>query len=588
MSASPRGVPEAAPRPANSSTPPRRLARADLLAQPPEPRLVEALGPALCLRLGMLPLRRAGRETLVATADPERLAARRRMIETALGPVRPILAAPRDIEEALRHHFGATLARAAEAHVPEPVSCRALAGAVRPLEALAWLQLFGAVTLVAPKTVLAALTALAVTAMLLATALKLAAALAALAPPRPRPGEERGPLVLMPERPMVSVIVPLFREASIAGALIERLCRVRYPRNRLEICFAVEEDDDITRAALERADLPAWMRAVIVPGGSVRTKPRALNFVLDFCRGEIIGVWDAEDAPAPDQIEKVVSHLHRAPAEVAGVQGVLDFYNSGQNWLTRCFTIEYATWFRLVLPGLARLGLVVPLGGTTLFFRRPALEEMGRWDAHNVTEDADLGVRLARFGYRVELLDTVTTEEAASSPSAWIRQRSRWLKGYAVTWGVHMRAPRRLLRELGWWRFMGFQVLFLGTVIQFALQPFLWSFWLILFGLPHPLDPMLSAPLGHALWAGFLTCEAINLSASAAALWRAGRQRRALVPWAPLLHVYYLMASVAVAKGLWEVIHRPFFWDKTEHGRVSPRRRRGRDVTRLRPRSRRA
>ena len=138
--------------------------------------------------------------------------------------------------------------------------------------------------------------------------------------------------------------------------------------------------------------MPDWISVIEVPQSEgPTTKPRALNYALDFCPGKIIGVWDAEDSPAPDQIEKVVMRFHSAPQNVACLQGILDYYNARANWLSRCFTIEYATWWRLVLPGIAKLGLVIPLGGTTLFFKRDILEKLGRWDAHNVTEDADLG-----------------------------------------------------------------------------------------------------------------------------------------------------------------------------------------------------
>ena len=182
-----------------------------------------------------------------------------------------------------------------------------------------------------------------------------------------------------------------------------------------------------------------------MPADALKTKPRAMNYALPFCRGDIVGVYDAEDRPDPGQIRAVVQHLQAAPPEVACVQGYLDFYNSGDNWLSRCFTLEYAIWFRVVLLGVQRLGLPIPLGGTSVFFRRSVLEQIGAWDAHNVTEDADLGMRLARFGYRCEMIASTTWEEANCRVRPWIRQRSRWLKGYAITWATHMRRPRRAL-----------------------------------------------------------------------------------------------------------------------------------------------
>jgi len=310
------------------------------------------------------------------------------------------------------------------------------------------------------------------------------------------------------------------------------------------------------------------MRAITVPHGSIRTMPRALNYALDCARGSIIGVYDAEDAPAVDQLRVVADHFARADPRLACVQGVLDYYNSATNWLTRCFTIEYASWFRVVLPGFAKMGLVVPLGGTTLFFRRDVLVELEGWDAHNVTEDADLGVRLARHGYRTEFMSSVTEEEANGRAWPWIKQRSRWLKGYAVTYAVHMRHPSALWRDLGPMRFFGIQLLFLGTLSQFLLAPLIWSFWLVPLGLPHPLGGLLPQ---WGLWtlAGlFLATEIIHLGIAVVALRRA--QKTWLIKWALTLQLYFPLAVIATYRGLLELTWRPFFWDKTAHGVLLP------------------
>lgn len=363
------------------------------------------------------------------------------------------------------------------------------------------------------------------------------------------------------------MMVPLFREDDIVPRLIERLGRLDYPKGLLDILLVVEADDVATRAALARHRLPRWMRVIAVPDGPLRTKPRALNFALDFCRGSIVGVWDAEDKPAPGQITEAVRRFAAAPPDVACLQGILDFYDARHNWLTRCFTIDYAVWFRAVLPGLAELGLVVPLGGTTLFFRREILEELGGWDAHNVTEDADLGLRLARHGYRTELIRTVTEEEPNSRVLAWLRQRSRWQKGYAITWASHMRSPRRLWRDLGPKRFCGVQVIFLGGLTEAILTPVLMSYWLVVLGLPHPFAGTLPASVVTGAGFLFLASEVVTLSIG---LWGlSGPKHRHLIPWLPLMHFYGPLASLSSYKALWEWITAPFYWDKTAHGVVS-------------------
>jgi cellulose synthase/poly-beta-1,6-N-acetylglucosamine synthase-like glycosyltransferase len=288
-----------------------------------------------------------------------------------------------------------------------------------------------------------------------------------------------------------------------------------------------------------------------------------MNYALNFARGEIIGVYDAEDAPAPDQLQRVARRFAAEGPRTACLQGALNFYNAPDSWITRAFALDYAIWFRLVLPALSRLDAVVPLGGTTVFFRRAPLEEVGGWDAHNVTEDADLGVRLRRHGYRCALFDGVTLEEATARPWPWVRQRSRWLKGYALTWGVHMRAPRELLRQLGPAGTLWFQMLFLGALGGFALAPFLWLCWLEwpmgrLSFLPDwaPRGPWMLVPLSFA--------AAVQMACALRSAKLAGLTN--LVIWAPALWPYFALGSAAFYKALVECAACPFYWDKTAHG----------------------
>lgn len=535
----------------------------DLDTALPDPRLIDAVGVQDCLRHGLVPWQKAGDVTIVATSRPGEFHRLRPMLEARLGPVAAGIAAPRAILAAVHARRGDLLARAAETRVSDAESCRSwrrlhqAPGAVLVIAAL-----LASLALAPLVTGLAALGFALVTLAALVV-LKIAAAIAALRAPAPGPNPASDAI-----QPIVSIIVALYREADIAPRLVRRLARLDYPVDLLDVILVVEAEDSVTLDALAHAELPPWMRVIIVPEGQVKTKPRALNHALDHARGAIIGVYDAEDAPEPDQLLKVVERFQRSGPEVACLQGMLDYYNPRTNWLSRCFTIEYAGWFRLVLPGLARLGLVVPLGGTTLFFRRDVLDRLGAWDAHNVTEDADLGIRLARHGYRTELIDTVTFEEANCRALPWIKQRSRWIKGYIMTWAVHMRSPRLLWRQLGPKGFFGFQVLFLGTIAQFLLAPLLWSFMLLPFGIDHPLYAALPLWGIWALALTFFLSEAANVVIGALGL---GRTKHGLsLLWVLTLKVYYPLASLAAYKGLAELATRPFFWDKTTHGLFDP------------------
>lgn len=536
----------------------------DLRRDPPDVRLIDAVGLDACLRLGFVPWKRVGDTTIIACACPDRFARIRSGLPESFGACRMVVAQGNEIDAALVSLRHRRMVAQAETRVAEDMSCRTwdTVGAAR-----LWLTLAGAVALLlltAPNAAWAMLTGWAILTLIVNTGVKLAAMVIHTRRHRHAPPIR----VVGPHdprrRPVVSILVPLYREREIAGRLVKRLERLTYPRELLDICLIVEEDDTLTQETLSNARLPAWMRQITVPRGGVRTKPRALNFALDFARGTIIGVYDAEDAPDPDQIDRIVARFAEAPPRVACLQGMLDYYNARTNWLSRCFTIEYATWFRIVLPGMEKMGFAVPLGGTTLFFRRGVLEQLGGWDAHNVTEDADLGVRLARLGYTTELVETVTKEEANCRVWPWIKQRSRWIKGYAMTYGVHMRDPRRLWRELGARRFWGVQIVFLGTLSHLILAPVLWSYWLLAFGLPHPLAEVMPGWVVWAMFATFLTAEAINIAVGMIAVSTPGR--RFLKLWVPTLHIYFPLASLAALKGLGEIVRKPFFWDKTQHG----------------------
>lgn len=362
--------------------------------------------------------------------------------------------------------------------------------------------------------------------------------------------------------PVISLLVPLYHEPETAPLLLKSLMGLDYPPELLDIKLILESDDSETLAAFKALDPPPNVEILIAPDGEPRTKPRALNFALDFARGELIGIYDAEDQPAADQLRRIAAQFAKAPPDVACIQARLGYYNARENWLTRCFEIEYASWFDAMLPGLFRLGMPIPLGGTSLFIRREALEEVGGWDSHNVTEDADLGMMLARKGLKTELSDSITLEEASSRPGAWIRQRSRWLKGYLSTWATHMRKPRSLLRDLGLWRFAGFNAVLLSAALGYLLLPWLW--FASIAGLFVDLR---AAGAGQALDAARIATWAVlplMLAAAGCGLWR--RKRRWLGFMISTLPFYWVLGSCAAYLAAWELIRAPSRWRKTRHG----------------------
>ncbi len=530
-------------------------------------RALDHIGLETALRNTVLPLENAGAITPVACASFRDFRRIKPHLNARLGPVAFREKPKAVIEDEILRLRAACLARRAEVRTPLSESCRTWSGLNTATAVMGVVTAIAAMAYLVPVLLLTLVTIWAVLTLFSVTFLRTIGAVAAFrqAKRTNRWVSQRHDHIPNHDLPKISLLVPLFDELDIAGRLVQRLSALDYPRDKLEVCLILETGDLRTESALRHATLPDWMRIVHVPAGPVQTKPRAMNYALDFTDGEIVGIYDAEDKPAQDQLRKVALGFHNARPDVACLQGVLDFYNAGESWLSRCFTIDYAAWFRLVLPGLVRLGFVIPLGGTTVFFRRAALEELGRWDAHNVTEDADLGLRLARRGYRCEFVASVTEEEATHRVLPWLRQRSRWIKGYAITWAVHMRDPLRLFGDLGLKRFLGVQILLLGTLSHFLLAPFLWSFWLIVFGLPHPVTSVFPHSVILATGTLFFLSEITTLLIAAFAV--ATPKHSWLIKWVLMMHLYFPLAALASWKGFAELVTRPFFWDKTAHGR---------------------
>ena len=374
------------------------------------------------------------------------------------------------------------------------------------------------------------------------------------------------------ELPTYTVIAPLHREAEVVGDLVRALDALDYPRAKLDIKIVIERNDLETLRALARLHLPSRYEIVVAPPGFPTTKPRALNVALAAARGDLVVVYDAEDKPAPDQLRMAAARFAADPT-IDCLQARLVIENHADSWLSRIFAVEYGVLFDTLNPGLAALGLPIPLGGTSNHFRIRALRAVGGWDAWNVTEDADLGLRMARFGLRVETLDSDTWEEAPNQFSNWFHQRVRWQKGWLQTLIVHTREPLRLCRELGFRAALGAILVLGGGALGGLLGPLLAAHTLwrsLLIAMTPAAHPVLwddVATYVLALWgAHSLGCHCVG----AVRRRGLGRARDALVGLPP----YYALVSLASWAALLELALRPFHWNKTAHGRDHARRRR--------------
>jgi len=367
--------------------------------------------------------------------------------------------------------------------------------------------------------------------------------------------------------PPYTVLIPLYKEAGMLPHIATMLGTLDYPAAKLDVKLLVEACDSTTREAVLKTRLPAFVTVLPVPDLGPRTKPKALNAALPFATGTLVTVFDAEDWPAPDQLRRAAAAFHHGPAEVDVWQARLAYYNGSQNWIARQFELEYAVHFSFLLPALQALDLPIPLGGTSNHFRVAQLREIGGWDAYNVTEDADLGIRFCRFGSHIAMLDTETSEEAAAHPVSWLKQRTRWLKGWMQTYAVHMRHPVMLWKSLGARGFLGFQVMIGGLIISplahlcftvtaavYVLYGGLFNDWSSPFAVALVCVNIFNCVCGYGA-AGLLTCRAARA--------------RGTRPWLSdilLLPVYWWMAGLAAHRALWQLIRQPFLWEKTPHG----------------------
>jgi len=367
------------------------------------------------------------------------------------------------------------------------------------------------------------------------------------------------------ELPRYTILVPLYDETECLPRLIRGLSDIDYPKNKLQALLLLEENDAQTIAAVRAADLPDFVSPVITPHCLPKTKPKACNLGLAKATGEYLVVYDAEDRPDPDQLKKAVLGFREVEPHVVCLQARLNFFNQRQNLLTRLFTLEYSGWFDLFLPGMSDMRAPIPLGGTSNHFRVDRLRELMGWDPYNVTEDCDLGMRLARDGYETRMLGSTTWEEACSDLGFWIRQRSRWTKGYIQSYLVTLRHPFRLTRKVGFGRALGFTLMVAGTPLCLLINPLYWGLTLLWFIFRlQGMDIFFPFPI--ILW-GLVCLFAGNFVFIYATLLAAFRRGYFdLVKYGLLVPFYWLLMSVGAWKGFIQIITRPNYWEKTRHG----------------------
>lgn len=367
--------------------------------------------------------------------------------------------------------------------------------------------------------------------------------------------------------PTYSVLCPLYREAHVLPGFLEAITKMEWPKEKLDVLLLLEENDTETIDAARAMDLPAFVRIVVVPHSEPKTKPKACNYGLSLARGEYVVIYDAEDIPDPKQLKKAFLGFSRLPRNVWCLQAKLNYFNPHQNILTRLFTAEYSLWFDVTLPGLQSVSTSIPLGGTSNHFRREDLLSLEGWDPFNVTEDCDLGTRIFTRGHTTAIIDSVTLEEANSRVGNWLRQRSRWIKGYMQTYLVHMRSPVEFVRKNGIHALL-FQMIVGGKIAFMLINPILWIETILYFSLRPIVGPTIEAFYpGIVFYMAVISLVFGNfLSIYYYMIGCAKREHWSLMKWVFLIPFYWIMVSIAALIAAYQLFVKPHYWEKTTHG----------------------
>lgn len=542
----------------------------DLQAEPPDPALAARADRRLCVDARCVPWRAGPFGVVYAARDiGEAQDALAQTAPNARGACHIAAAAADDISKGLVNAFGPHFSLQAReglhAHAPLRSAKRRFTRS-QTIGGFVASSLIGASLYFAPFGLAFLINVFALMAFTPMLAFRLYALARAVFRPRRLIAPTR--LLTDAELPSYTVLVPLLREAHMLDALTQNLMGLNYPPPKLDIKLLIEADDAETLDAARALDLPPQFEILEVPVSHPRTKPKACNYGLAFARGDYVAIFDAEDHPDPDQLLAAASTFAQSPPDIACLQAALVFYNANINWLTRQFAVEYAAHFQMILPALEDLDWPIPLGGTSNHFRVDVLRRVGAWDAYNVTEDADLGLRFAAAGYRCRLLPIATAEEATSSLGPWIRQRSRWIKGYIQTFLVSNRRPGARIRRMGWPRFIGLEIFLGGSILTHFVYPMVATVWFISCLAAGPAALLdWTTPLGPANAAMIVAGAAVSLGsagwgAHAAGLARRSRRTALLIATAP---IYRCLMGVAGALALWDLLWRPNHWRKTHH-----------------------
>ncbi|WP_194966725.1 glycosyltransferase [Rickettsia endosymbiont of Cardiosporidium cionae] len=358
--------------------------------------------------------------------------------------------------------------------------------------------------------------------------------------------------------PVYTILIPMYKETEIIQSIIKSVMKLNYPTDRLDIKFIIESDDHSMIKALAILNIPKYIQVIKVPKSFPRTKPKALNYVMDYVIGEYLVIYDADDIPDPNQLLTVLDIFNKLDNQHVCVQTKLNFYNYDQNLLTRFLNLEYSLWFQYLIKGLNILNLPIPLGGTSNHFKTFVLRKIGGWDSYNVTEDADIGLRLYAKGYKTHVTtDTTTFEEAPFQIKNWLTQRSRWIKGFIQTLCIFIINASEY-KKLSVLEIISIYVFIGCSTYCFITMPMFIIFSIIVDKQNKFINSLCNINI-------LLTLSYFYISAFVVVkdMYKGNWIKKSITIL--LWPVYFILHSIAAYKALIECIYFPFKWNKTLH-----------------------
>ncbi|PID52281.1 MAG: hypothetical protein CR972_02285 [Candidatus Moraniibacteriota bacterium] len=290
--------------------------------------------------------------------------------------------------------------------------------------------------------------------------------------------KNKSPEQFLPPKYSFAIFIPARHEEAVIADTIQSVSKLDYPEAMKEVLILINRKDDAETIRITKETIAKLGKKNIrlVDFEGPLGKPIGLNIGLKNTNMDVVTIFDAEDEIHPDILNVVNTAMIQNHADI--VQSGVQLMNFNSNWYSLFNVMEYYFWFKSVLHFFANNGMI-PLGGNTVFFKKHWLERVGGWDEKNLTEDADIGIRMSAAGARTKVIydeEHVTREETPPSVAQFIKQRTRWNQGFiqVLFKGVWTKLPKKRQRFLAvyiltWLFFQGMLFVLLPFSVALAL-----------------------------------------------------------------------------------------------------------------------